>query len=107
MEAAVGNTSCGFQPTKEQESRLGYGSLSAVIEALAHAVSGRRFIAGDRFSAADVYVGSQIGWGMRFGSVEKRPQFEAYWAGLKDRPAHLRIQAAVEEAMAKYAAKGS
>ena len=101
VEAAVGNTSCGFQPTKEQESRLGYGSLSAVIEALAHAVSGRRFIAGDRFSAADVYVGSQIGWGMRFGSIERRPEFEAYWAGLKDRPAQRKVEAYVNDAMAK------
>ncbi len=89
------------------EPRVGYGSLQRVLDTLAEAVAGRQYIAGDRFSAADVYVGSQIGWGMRFGSVEKRPQFEAYWAGLKDRPAHLRVQAAVEEAMAKYAEKGS
>ena len=107
LEAAVTNQSCGFHTTREMEPRVGYGSLPRVLDTLADAVAGRQYIAGDRFSAADVYVGSQIGWGMRFGSVEKRPQFEAYWAGLKDRPAHLRIQAAVEEAMAKYAAKGS
>jgi glutathione S-transferase len=101
VEAAVGNQNCGFQPTKEQESRLGYGSLAAVIETLAGAVSGRRFIAGDRFSAADVYVGSQIGWGMRFGSIERRPEFEAYWAGLKDRPAQRKVEAYVDDAIAK------
>jgi glutathione S-transferase len=101
VEAAVGNHSCGFQPTKEQEGRLGYGSLRAVIDTLAQAVAGQRYIAGDRFSAADVYIGSQIGWGMRFGSVEKRPEFETYWAGLRDRPAQRRVEAHFEEVLAK------
>ena len=104
VEAAISNKSCGFQPTKEQEGRIGYGSFGTVIDTLAQAVAGRQYIAGDRFSAADVYVGSQIGWGMRFGTVEARPEFEAYWAGLKDRPAQRRVQAQVAEAMAKHKA---
>ena len=81
--------------------------MPRVLDTLAEAVAGRQYIAGDRFSAADVYVGSQIGWGMRFGSVERRPEFEAYWAGLKDRPAQRRIEAQVNELMAKQAPKGS
>jgi glutathione S-transferase len=100
VEAAVSNRACGFQPTREQEMQVGYGSLAAVLDTLTQAVAGRRYIAGDRFSAADVYIGSLIGWGMRFGSVDKRPEFEAYWAGLKDRPAHLKVEARLEEAMA-------
>lgn len=107
LEAAVSNQGCGFQTTKEQESRVGYGSLPRVLDTLAEAVAGRQYIAGDRFTAADVYVGSQIGWGMRFGSVERRPEFEAYWAGLKDRPAQSRIESQVNELMAKQAPKGS
>jgi glutathione S-transferase len=105
VEAAISNHSCGFRPTKEQEGRIGYGSFSAVMETLAQAVAGRQFIAGDRFSAADVYIGSQIGWGMHFGTVEKRPEFEAYWAGLKDRPAQRKVETHVAEVMAKHAAR--
>jgi glutathione S-transferase len=101
VEAALSNKSLGITPTKEQEMRLGYGSVSAVIDTLAKAVAGRRFIAGDSFSAADVYVGAQIGWGMRFGTLEKRPEFESYWAGLADRPAHRRMAAYVEAASAE------
>ncbi|MEO8249407.1 MAG: glutathione binding-like protein, partial [Burkholderiales bacterium] len=56
-------------------------------DALDTAVSGREFIAGDRFSAADVYAGSQIGWGLQFGTIEKRPAFEQYWARMAGRPA--------------------
>jgi glutathione S-transferase len=104
VEAAISNQSCGFQPTREQEGRIGYGSLRAVMDTLAQAVAGRQFIAGDRFSAADVYVGSQIGWGMHFGSVERRPEFETYWAGLRDRPAQRRVENQVREAMAKHTA---
>ena len=47
-------------------------------------------IAGDRFSAADVYVGSHLGFGMQFGTVEKRKVFEDYWARLAERPAYKR-----------------
>lgn len=65
--------------------------------------AGKRFIAGDSFSAADVYIGSQIGWGMRFGTLPKRPEFEAYWDGLKDRPAHRRVESHVEAMMAEQA----
>lgn len=101
LEAALSNHACGFQPTKEQEMQVGYGSLAAVLDTLAQAVAGRQFIAGDRFSAADVYVGSHIGWGMRFGTLERRQEFEAYWDGLKDRPAHRRVEAYFDEAMAK------
>ena len=28
-----------------------------------------------------------------FGSIEKRPAFETYWNGLKDRPAAVRARA--------------
>lgn len=101
VEAALSNQVCGFQPTKEQEMQVGYGSFAAVVDTLAQAVAGRQFIASDSFSAADVYIGSQIGWGMRFGSLETRPEFVAYWAGLKDRPAHRRVEAMFDDAMAK------
>ena len=50
-------------------------------------------ILGDRFSAADVYVGSQLGWGMMFGTIDKRPIFERYFARLSARPAAQRARA--------------
>ena len=101
VEAAVTNESLGIKLTPEQEMQTGYGSLQAVIDTLAKAVTGRRYIAGDSFTAADVYVGAQIGWGMRFGTLEKRPEFETYWDGLKDRPAHRRMASHVDAATAQ------
>lgn len=91
LEIALSLRNCGLTPNAEQQGQLGCGAPETVIETLAAAVRGRRYIAGDAFSAADVYVGSHIGWGMYFGTLDKRPEFEAYWNGLKDRPAQRRV----------------
>lgn len=91
VEPAVIMTSLGFVVPPDKAVMV--SSLAAVTDTLEAAVTGREFIAGDRFSAADVYVGSQLGWGMMFGTIEKRPAFEAYHAGLYARPAAVRARA--------------
>lgn len=92
VEAAVTDRSLGVVVPANKHSMVGYGNFEAVMDTLEFAVRGKRYIAGDRFSAADVYFGSQIGWGLQFGSIEKRPAFETYWNGLKDRPAAIRAR---------------
>ncbi|QTF91501.1 HTH domain-containing protein [Halomonas sp. BM-2019] len=100
LESAIALNDLGVQPTPEQQGRLGCGDYWALVDTLAGAVAGKPYIAGDAFSAADVYVGSHIGWGMQFGTLPRRPEFEAYWAGLSERPAHRRCQAYVQQALA-------
>jgi glutathione S-transferase len=92
VESAVTNKSLGVEVPPGKSMMAGYGSFDATMDGLERAVTGKRFIAGDRFSAADVYVGSQIGWGLMFGSIDKRPAFETYWEGLKVRPAYLKAK---------------
>ena len=92
IEAAVTARSLGFEPAPEQRRMAGFGCLDDVMNTLETAVAGRDFIAGHRFSAADVYVGSQIGWGMQFGTLEKRPAFEAYLEKISNRPAAVRAR---------------
>ena len=82
---------------------VGWGDAADTLNALEGAVSGRDYIAGDAFSAADVYVCSQLGWGMQFGSIEKRPAFEAYVARLSQRPAHVRATGIDDKLMAELA----
>jgi glutathione S-transferase len=53
-------------------------------------VTASPYLAGARFSAADVYVGAHIGWGLQFGSIERRPAFEDYFARVSDRAARRR-----------------
>jgi glutathione S-transferase len=70
----------------------GFGSLEDTLNALETAVKAHAYLAGDRFSAADVYTGSQIGWGMQFGSIDKRPAFTDYWERVQNRPAAVRAR---------------
>jgi glutathione S-transferase len=70
----------------------GYGNFEKTIDTLEKAVPADGYIAGDRFTAADVYIGSQIMWGLMFGSIEKRPAFVAYAGRLSERPASVRAR---------------
>jgi glutathione S-transferase len=90
LEAAVSNKALGFQVPSDRERMIGYGTYGATLDALEGALKGKLYIAGDLFSAADVYVGSHLGFGMQFGTIEKRKVFEDYWARLMERPAHKR-----------------
>lgn len=92
LEAAVTDKSLGVSVPPDRQGVVGYGTLNAVLETLESALEGREYIAGDRFSAADVYVGSHIGWGMIFKSFEPRPAFEAYWRRISERPAAIRAR---------------
>ena len=69
----------GFVVPPERERMMGYGRLEHVIDTLEAAVSRAEYLVGDSFTAADVYVGSHIGFGMQFGTIDKRPAFERYW----------------------------
>ena len=71
---------------------MGYGRFENVIDVLEGAVSRAEYVVGDSFTAADVYLGSGIGFGMQFGMIEKRPAFEQYWGRLSARPAALRAK---------------
>ena len=92
LEAAVTNRLLDVEPTPEQQGWVGYGSYGAVMDTLEHAVAGGGHIAGEDFSAADVYVGSHIGWGLQMDSIEKRPAFADYWSRLQGRDAWRRAE---------------
>lgn len=93
LEAAATNTALRVEVPEERRGMVGYGSLAQVVDALERPVSAGEYLAGDRFTAADLYVGSHIGWGMMFGTIEKRPAFERYWERISARPAAARARA--------------
>lgn len=100
LEQAISLQSLDIQLSAEDAARLGCGSTAQVVNILAGALKERRYLAGDRFSAADVYVGSHLAWGMEFGTIEKRPEFVDYWQGLKERPAHRKVEKMLNTYMA-------
>jgi glutathione S-transferase len=81
-----------FEPPEDRRRMVGYGTMGEVLDALEGVVSRGNYILGDTFSAADVYLGSQIGWGVQFGTLEKRPAFDAYLARIMSRPAAVRAR---------------
>ncbi len=100
LEAAVSNRALGFKVPAGSERMIGYGSYADVMDTLEISVRNNSYIAGEKFSAADVYVGSQIGWGLQFGSIEKRPAFEQYFGRLALRDAYLRASGKDDQAAA-------
>jgi glutathione S-transferase len=103
LEAAVTNKSFGFVVPEDKQGMAGYGSYDLAVNTLAKAVTANPFIAGTRFSAADVYVGSHIGWGLQFGSLPDRPEFKDYFAKVSARPASQRANE-LDNALVKSAA---
>jgi glutathione S-transferase len=92
LEAAATNKAFGLETPADRKATAGYGSLADVVSTLEAALSGREYLVGGSFTAADVYVGSHIGWGMAFGTLDKRPAFERYFARISTRPAAVRAR---------------
>jgi glutathione S-transferase len=88
LEGAVIDRVLKVEISEAQQRMVGYGSYERTMDVLALAVSRHPHVAGDAFTAADVYVGSALLWGMQFGTIPKRPEFEAYAAKLVSRPAY-------------------
>jgi glutathione S-transferase len=92
VEYAVSNKALGFTVPPERERMMGYGTAAQALDTLEAAVSRTPYLAGDDFTAADLYVGSHIGFGMMFGTIDKRPAFEKYWQRVSSRPAYVRAK---------------
>jgi len=101
LEAAASNQALGFVVPPDRKPMMGYGGgLSEVLKVIEGAVTQREYLAGDHFTAADLYLGAHLGFGMQFGTIEKRPAFEQYWKRLNDRPAKQRADG-IDDALIK------
>ncbi|HEX8309416.1 MAG TPA: glutathione S-transferase family protein [Allosphingosinicella sp.] len=92
VEAAVTGKALGLLAPPDKKAMAGYGSFEETIDALERCAASGPYICGDQFTAADVYVGSQIGWGMMFNSIDKRPAFVDYFERISSRPAAVRAR---------------
>ncbi len=90
IEQAVTNKANGFDPSEEKGRMFGYGSYDLAVNTLADQLAGRAFVCGDRFTAADVYVGSQVLWGTQFGTLPSLQPFLDYGGRLSAREAYQR-----------------
>jgi glutathione S-transferase len=104
VEQAIVGRSMGWEVAKDREMMVGFGSYERVLDTLEGHFDSHAFVCGARFTMADVYVGSQIDWGLTFGSIPPRPAFVAYAERLQARDAYKAakgIDAALIEEMRK------
>lgn len=92
MEQAVTMRAANFETTPEQARMFGFGTFEDVMATLDTLLSANDYVCGDQFSAADVYLGAQVQWGLMYGTIEHRPSFQAYADRLFNRPAAIRAR---------------
>lgn len=104
LEHAYVNHAAGWNPsTPEARRGFGYGSYERVLDTLSSLLCGRTYVAGDRFSTADLFLAAHLNWGMMTGAIEKRSEFEEYRDAHINRPAALRAREQAQELMTRKA----
>lgn len=93
VEAAVTARSLGLEPPPEKQGFVGYGSFERVVATLDALFGASDFVCGKRFTMADVYVGSQVDWGLTFGTLPPSEALVAYAERLQARAAYKEAKA--------------
>lgn len=93
LEMATTAKALGWAVPDGRERMVGFGSYAQTLDVLQTALQPGPYVCGQSFTAADVVVGSALAWGLMFGTIDKRPGFEAYVARLQQRPAAQRANA--------------
>lgn len=106
VEAAVTNKNMGWDVPADKTMMAGYGNYDMTVGTLAGHFAGNHFVCGDRFTMADVYVGSQVLWGLQFGTITKLDSLSAYAARLSSRPAYEEAKAIDGKLIAEAQAAG-
>lgn len=104
IEQGVTMRALGIDPGEERRQMLGFGSYDLMVDTIADWLGRHAYVAGDRFTAADVYVGSQVAWGTQFGTLPKRDAFSAYLERVLARDAYARGNAKDDALMPQAAA---
>ena len=107
VEAAFTTKSMGVEVPPERQAMAGFGSYETAIDTLEKGLTGRQFIAGDRFTAADLFVGAMVNFMLTFNLLEPRPVFTDYAVRMTDREAHRRAQQIDGRLIAEAQAKQS
>ena len=93
LEQAILAKSMGWEVPADREAMVGFGSLDRVLDTLGGHLEAAEWVCGERFTMADVYVGSQVEWGLAFGTIASRPAFAAYVERLRERAAYKAAKA--------------
>jgi len=76
---------------------LGYGDFDTAMNVTAGAIAPGPYLMGDKLTAADLVIGSNLRWSMLFKLIPERKEFSDYVARLSERPAFKRATVKDEE----------
>lgn len=93
VEQAITSSALKFEPTPEQQGMAGWGSVERTLDTLEQFLTDRTWVCGERFTMADVYLGSSVDWGLNFGVIPPREAFVAFADRLQQRPAYKAAKA--------------
>ena len=93
VEQAITSHAFGWEPSERQQMTVGFGSYDRTIDTFAGWFETHDFVCGERFTMADVYVGSQVDWGLMFGTMPTRDSLSAYADRLRSREAYKAAKA--------------
>jgi len=102
VEQAITVKAMGWEVPEGRERMAGFGSFDRTVDTLEGALTGRSWICGERFTMADVYVGSAVGWGLALGTMPRREAFTAYSERCEAREA-CRTAREIDEALKEQA----
>jgi glutathione S-transferase len=83
--------------TEAPRAALPFGEFDTAMNVVAKAVTPGPFLMGEKFTAADVVIGSQLRFATIFKLIPERKEFTDYMARFADRPAAKRAQAKDEQ----------
>lgn len=104
VEAAFTAKAMGWEVPDGRAAMAGFGSYDAAMDTLEQALTGKTYIAGDRFTAADLYVGAMVNFMLAFKLLEPKPAFTDYAARMTDRDAYRRATEIDAKLIAEHAA---
>ncbi len=93
VEAAVTDKSLSVDVPQDKQGFVGYGNFQRVFDVLETMLKGKTYVAGDRFSAADLIVTAYLDFYISFGSIPANQVFVDYINIHKNRSAALRAKA--------------
>lgn len=93
VEQAITSRNFRFEPSPEQEGMAGWGNFDRTMSTLEAHLDNVTWVCGDRFTMADVYVGSTVDWGLNFGIMPPRRAFVGYAERLQNRAAYKAAKA--------------
>jgi glutathione S-transferase len=93
VEQAITSRALKFEPTPEQQPMAGWGSFERTMDTLEKHLGSTTYVCGDRFTMADVYVGSAVDWGLNFGIIPPNEAFVAYAERMQARPRYKAAKA--------------